>query len=889
MSKSKIEVSEHRWAQKVYQVQAWKFEGYDGDPTPADVIAHCKQKNANFKKDLKKFKSQTSLLKTKEQRETFDGLYNRATVFITHADDHLKKKEIDEADNSLDDVSALLDGLGRVFQAQNSGMNDKNGSHSQNGPRNEPNTASQKIKAAEYTARLKDSKAHRKIFVVKEQRENFDQLFKQAAWVTSETDKLISKNETQTADDLLFQAESSLQGLETIIALGRQTAEEYESVKTAIQLAKSRMSEAYGLRKAITNKGKQKEFSGQHKQAKDHIKQVENLLKRGDVKGTRPVLASLSSIVEKLDAAVNIVREKEWAPLDESYNRKLKANRAEMQSYYQQINTIPDKAAKRKFEKNYATAINLVAETSDIIERDGQAAEETVKSNLTALETIITVLEDCVVNALVAATNPGNADTNQQQSTTTDRNISDLNACRAELEAAQSTLNTTLGKRGVLSDPELAHEFQQYGTAAQAYITEGLNYISGGKLQEARGKLAACTSAITSMEFSIGASQTTDPRSRQQENGGATNQIANEQKEAELRQKANAYRNILKDTRKTQKQLEAHRSKIVDPERLNEFDLLIKQINELVPIIGRTLASRQPGRIEKSEQLLPALQEASQKAKAIIDAVLAAADAKAKEPKQKKIKYKNGARGIRNNVNAREKPSGPNPEFYCEKQDGQFCLKHAMNACLGFGAISVEDMEEGLLQVNIDGFKTQTEPQTFSELKGYYPNLTLPEMRKQIAKDPEKFYRNAAKAQYETLFGTTPAEVIRTQGSEPTMGLAIVNAKQKELGLPELKDTWLEKPKTSADVQANVDKVKEITEKNGADRLVIGAGGHFIALRKNAEDEWFEVDSLADGATRINLDEYIKKQAINNKEALAILHFSEEVTYKKDKGASGQR
>lgn len=709
-------------------------------------------------------------------------------------------------------MGALLDGIGRVFEVQNARADVKNGSQPKNTSQNGSDIVSQKMKAAEYTARLKDCKLQRKIFVVKEQREHFDQLFKQATWVTSETDKLISKNEAQKADNLLFQAESSLQGLENIVALGRQTAVEYESAKSAIQVAKSRMSETYGLRKTITDKGKQKEFLGQHKQAKDYIKQ-------GDTKGPQPVLASLASITTELDSAVNIVREREWAPLDDGYGRRLKTNRTAIQLYYQQINTIPDKAAKRKFEKNYATAINLVADIGDIIERDGQAAEETVKSNLTELETIITVLEDCVVNALTATTSPGNADTNQQQNAATDSNAPQLDACRTELEKAQSTLNTTLGKRGALSDPQVTREFQQYGTAAQDYIKEGLNYTSDGKLQEAQGKLAACNSAITSMEFFLESTQTPGAENRGQKNGGANNQKANDKKEAELRQKTISYRSILTATKASQKQLEIHRSKIVDPEKLNEFNLLIKQINEIVPIIGRALASRQPDRIEKSVQLLPELQEVLQTAKAIIDAVLAAAEAKAKEPKQKKIKYKNGTRGIRNNVDAREKPSGPNPEFYCEKQDGQFCLKHAMNACLGFGAISVEDMEEGLLQANIDGFKTQTETQTFSELKGYYPDLTLQKMRKQIAKNPEKFYRDAAKSQYEMIFGTTPAEVIRTQGSEPTMGLAIVNAKQKALGLPELKNTWLNKPESPTDIQTNVDKVKEITQKDGADRL----------------------------------------------------------------------
>ncbi|KZL20061.1 hypothetical protein PsAD2_01547 [Pseudovibrio axinellae] len=868
MSKGKIEVEEHQWAQKVFNLFSWKFDDLDGDPTPAKIAEHCKLKNESYKKALKAYDTQEQALTKQAQSDTFVSLYKNCTDRISGVDSHLKDGDIADANSALDEVEACLEAIGSLFGTRSSGKKES--------VRDDPKFATCLARLNEQAKNFSSYKSKRNELHTPEQEELFDELYKQTVWLEREAAKELQGGHLERTDDLLFQVEANLQGLENITRAGKQQTVGLNTARANIKDAKARINAAYKLRKTISDKKLRKEFEERYKQAKNDIKAAEKLIKQEKTEEAQPVLASVSASVEQVEYAVGT---NTWAPLDAKYSRSTKFHKTEIQSYYQQINTIADKAAKREFEAHYQRAINQIADLEVLIEGEGRAAEEKVKNDIAALEQEIQSLENCLVDAITKANAP---DTSNQTLTQSPHLQSKPEECSAQHQKLMDRINKLLSQHSVIQDQKLLEDYATYKMLAEQMDSQVSDLLQRNYVNDARAQLTALEGLANNLQACIDQAIALKAQNDHEPNKEKPPERAGEHS-ANENKKASDYKDILKNARATHQQLITQKSKIIDPEKLKEFNLLMQQIDKATVLLGDTLSHAKSDSLEKADLLSRELQAVLPKAQVIIDEVLLAAAERAKEPKRKKIKYKNSAKGVRNNVDAREKPSGPNPEFYCEVQDGQFCLKHAMNACLGFGAISVQDMEDGLLQANVEGFKTQTETQLFSELNGYYPELTLQEMRKQIKADPDKLYRNAAKAQFGMLFdGQAPAEIIRANGSEPTMGLAIVNGKQKELGLPEFKNTWLEKPKSGADIQANVEKVKEITEKNGADRLVIGAGGHFIALRKNAEDEWFEVDSLEDGSKRIDLEDYIKTQSARHKnEALSILHFDEELTYKK--------
>lgn len=1056
MAKGTIEVAEYQWAQKVHKEYSWPFDAYDGDPTPAKIAAHCKQKSANYKKALKKYAAEKKNLKTQAQIDTFAPLYKNCQDYLTLADNYLKVPNVADANEALDDVAAILDAMGNLFTRESGGA--RNGAAKQ-----DLSTAKQQKELEESASRLAFYGSLKKEIHTPEQQQYFNDIHKQAEWNIGEIAKHILTGNLEQADDLLFQTQSNLKGMEGLIAVVRKQADDLNSARAAVSDAKTRMANAYKIRKTIADKQARKVFEDQHKQAKSEIKTAEGLLKKEQIKEARPVLASIDHLVEQLEYATGT---NNWAPLDPKYARELKGCKIDLQLSYQQINSIPDKTAKREFEKHYQTAINIVADTEVLIDGDGRAAEEKVKSNIATLRGKQREIDLCISESFDSfTTNPGDA--GQQNG-----HQQDLDVCRRDLEAAQVELSRISKNKGVLTDPQISKQFMDFAAAAQSYITEGLQYVANDKIQEARGKLQTCSSAITSMEFllesaqaaSTGGDQSGTPQSQAQQTKNAADQVKaehqavmgriknllgqeaiiqdqkqleefatyklladqldsmisdliqrdkvsdaraelvqldgmasnlqacidqanasnaqrssqqhDEQRIAEERQQASAYRKALNTAQRTEKKLEAQQPQIADPAKQQRYAALLAQIGELISEIGGTLATSQENRIQLTAQLMPKLDGYLQQAQDIYDGAIAAQQqeellrqganecrvkvkgiaAKAaflrknktdikdpqkqrqlgqylseitdkireinltlvsKDPnrvllaealfpvlnnaylqaqafynnmlsapkptphhlKKNEIRYKHRAKGIRNNVDSRATPTGPNPDFYCEQQDGMFCLKHSINACLGFGAITPQDMEDGLLATSVEGFKAQDDRQLFSELKNFYPGLKMEDMLREKSKDPEGFYRKAAKKQFEQLLGgVSPADYIRERGSDPHSAIAIMKSKQKDLGLPELKDTFLDKPKTPADLQKNVDKVKEITSDADVDRLVVGAGAHFIALRKNAEGDWFEVDSQKAAAQRIDLEQYFREKALQHKnEALAILHFDGDV------------
>jgi hypothetical protein len=505
MAKGTLEVTEYQWAQKVYKQKSWPFDAYDGDPTPASIAAHCKNRAAQYKAELKSYKALKSTLQTDAQTQTFDSLCEQTQSRMKNADYLLQTGDFLDADSTLDDIAALVDGVGivvgksRVSKLQKNGIDGKQTAESA-APHVDPLQALQQ-RATEFSAKLKGYKAERKILVSKDQKTLFDQLFKQAAATMTYVTNLVKSGDTAGADQRLFDAEAQLQGVQQVLEMQKQIARETENIKTAIKDANTRLSEANGLRKTIKSPQEQKAFSDSSKRAKVQIKQVEGLLKRHELDACQTELKVLGNLVEKAESYVKFV------PVDPSLSKQLKTTRIEIQSCYQQVNEVPDKALKRDFEKNYQVAISLLAETEDLIEGHGRSSEEAIAANLATLKNLTEALIDCVVSAKEAATQQA---TNQPTGRRSRPNSASKSAaqnalnkalsdCMGSLDEAQANLNEVLKAGAEIKDVALANSFAQYSSAAQAYITEGLQYVADRKLQEARGKLTTCEDAINSM------------------------------------------------------------------------------------------------------------------------------------------------------------------------------------------------------------------------------------------------------------------------------------------------------------------------------------------------------------------------------------------------------
>ncbi|WP_057463195.1 hypothetical protein [Pseudovibrio sp. POLY-S9] len=505
MVKGTLEVTEYQWAQKVYKQNSWPFDAYDGDPTPASIEAHCKSRSAQYKAELKSYKALKPTLQTDAQMQTFDSLCEQTQSRMKNVDYLLQTGDFLDADSTLDDIAALVDGVGilvgksRASEPQKNGIDGKQTAESA-APHVDPLKALQQ-RATEFSAKLKGYKAERKILVSKDQKTLFDQLFKQAASTMTYVTNLVKSGDTAGADQRLFDAEAQLQGAQQVLEMQKQIVRETENIKTAIKDTNTRLSEAKGLRKTIKSPQEQKAFSDSSKQAKEQIKQIEGLLKRHELHSCQADLKVLSNLVEKAESYVKFV------PVDPSFSIQLKSIRFQIQAYYQQANEVPDKALKRDFEKNYQVAINLLAETEDLIEGHGRSSEEDIAANLATLKTLTDALIDCVVSTKEAAKKQANDQTqggrSRPNSSTKNAAQNALNKalsnCMGALDDAQANLNEIQKAGADINDTALATTFAQYASAAQSYITEGLQYVANRKLQEARGKLTTCEDAINSM------------------------------------------------------------------------------------------------------------------------------------------------------------------------------------------------------------------------------------------------------------------------------------------------------------------------------------------------------------------------------------------------------
>ncbi|SFT77819.1 Josephin [Pseudovibrio denitrificans] len=1182
MAKGTLEVAEYQWAQKFYKHNSWPFDEYDGDPTPASIEAHCKNRSAQYKAELASYKALKHTLESDAQVQTFDSLCDQTQSRMKNADDLLQAGNFLDADSTLDDIAALVDGVGILVGKSRATEQQKNGADGQQNaesstPHVDPLQALQQ-RATEFSAKLKGYKAERKILVSKDQKTLFDQLFKQAASTMTYITSLVKNGDAAGADQRLFDAEAQLQGVQQVLEMQKQTVRETESIKTAIKEANTRLSEADGLRKTIKSPQEQKAFADSSKQAKGQVKQIEGLLKRHELDACQAELKNLDNMVEKTESYVKFV------PVDPSLSRELKTTRIEIQSCYQQVNEVPDKALKRDFEKNYQVAINLLAETEDLIEGHGRSSEETIAANLATLKNLTETLIDCVVNAKEAAekqaANPTQGKRSSPDSATKNAAQNALNkalaGCMGSLDEAQANLNEVLKAGAEIKDPALASSFAQYSSAAQTYITEGLQYVADRKLQEARGKLATCEDAIKSMIAFLGTAHSTpenqeeastdhqqeskvseieldtfqagddeqkaaladckrlldqlavrqasavaqnpqfqqefqhdefltfkviseefesqidaliasgnaaDAKSRlqdfenvvqsledsvqnalssaiqpEEEQGGQpepdpvleaslntcqvqlqkligrynkamagnpqlpdqslqntflTYQMVWEQlssqaehliqenrlKDAEnrLSELESVVANIedfakqgaqpneqsqppeiaqvsktREDYLKQYESLDASKSVflrqellIKDPELLAEFQTIKVLFEFAMPEAKRCINADQldglsivmasleehrdqlntilnRARVQNAEALAKRKQEQEAAKQARLDAApaisfkdaeklasklsamrkyvkdptklkifdeqanfvrLSIAQLKkmaqtgqtsqmdeilkalgrakaelqmlADENRQIQVKYSNRAPGIRNNVDARKKPSGENPQFFCEVQEGQFCLKHAINACLGFQATDKNDLLDASLVNHLKAYESKTDEEFLRYASGVLKRK-VKTLRQEHQKDPKKLAREVATEEYKKLYKTDPLQDISNKGSIADVGLELLKAQQQKLGLPDPQITYIEHTKTPAEEDIARELLSHVVN-SGEDRFVINIGGHYVAFRQVEEGDWYLVNSTSSAATKMDPVEYCLNHIKSSGTRLPVIHFEKQV------------
>ena len=767
MPTDKIAVAEHKWARKMYEQLSWEFIDHPDDPNQDAFAQHYQEKAEQLHRELKNLYAQKRVFINMDELRTFENLHDQAIINVKKINDFIKNNEIQKAENLIDDIQVMLNGLN---------------------------------------------------VIIDQGQETSNETYAQRAQVLETRNKIskLSKAQTDITDKKVLDEFLSLHAVAQECTRQAEFYTRAGKVQNAHSAIENQLAALSNLESFVTS--------------------IPQLQTQVQPQITDPHPQQTNPVYENVELQSKPQTEQKRFTKSDLLRNELKDVRIRIA---QNLNKSAD-VHEQHLQEEIATYKMLAIEYSKEIETSLTAHKTTIaERNLIELKGIEQSLESCLRHAAY----------NNQQREAAARHVEEQH----KLER--------LAEEQKIAKQRAAEEHQQAEQREAQRRAKEERYLAAQKAEEER------------------------LRAEQQ---------ATLQKAAQTREQIITYQKTLSEAQIWLASMETSASSIKNPAKLDEFTTYQILAKDFMLQVQSALSSNQPQTAEQAlielgrlltsaQEIINGPQQQTQQTQHETPNPTQPTPKQHQETKKEQIAYQKKAKGIRNNVDAREKPRGRNPEFYCEVQDGMFCLKHSMNACLGFGAISEKDMEEGLIQTCVEGFKAQDETQLFSEVKNYIPNLTLQAMRSQLAKDPDAFYRRAAKYQQDMLYGgMAPTDFIRYNGSEPLMGIAIMKHKQKELGLPDLKDEWLRKPKTEADLQANTDKIKDIAD-TGADRLILGAGAHFIALRKNAEGDWFEVDSQEPTAKRINLEEYIRAKSLENKkEALAVLHFGEEISFNKE-------
>ncbi|KZK97982.1 hypothetical protein PsAD5_02221 [Pseudovibrio sp. Ad5] len=228
------------------------------------------------------------------------------------------------------------------------------------------------------------------------------------------------------------------------------------------------------------------------------------------------------------------------------------------------------------------------------------------------------------------------------------------------------------------------------------------------------------------------------------------------------------------------------------------------------------------------------------------------------------------------NIDSRKKPEGHNPLFYCEKQEKRHCMKHSMNALLGYDAIPLESFAKHALTPVKENI-AQVPRSEKVQMAEAYLSYDQERFNKEYEENADKLLTSLAREQYQLFNGVYPEESDSTAGFSPDTAKLVM--KELRPDLPEFNVDWLEDPTGNDNVlKKNKQQIENLMKEGGPDRLIYGNDVHLVAFRKNVEGDWFLVDSENTTLQRIDplqyYEEYKDAGASN-----VIMHFGKEVPF----------
>lgn len=203
-----------------------------------------------------------------------------------------------------------------------------------------------------------------------------------------------------------------------------------------------------------------------------------------------------------------------------------------------------------------------------------------------------------------------------------------------------------------------------------------------------------------------------------------------------------------------------------------------------------------------------------------------------------------------------EAQAGKNPLFYHERQKARLCLKHSLNAFLGGEVFTDETLAASVRNNKLRQFRQEMEErprQVANEWGDVVAGLT-PE---QVTRDPDAAAEQVTDAYFKAFTqGTSLVNYVRG-GNEVNVGLAALEDKASELGLP---DTELADFRTG-EQEAMIDYLQKTEDR--VDRMIVGNMRHFMAFRKSAEGNWFRIDSTSSSQKRQKPSDYVREHPVD--------------------------
>ena len=183
------------------------------------------------------------------------------------------------------------------------------------------------------------------------------------------------------------------------------------------------------------------------------------------------------------------------------------------------------------------------------------------------------------------------------------------------------------------------------------------------------------------------------------------------------------------------------------------------------------------------------------------------------------------------NIPSPHKPDEVNPVFYRERQEEGLCVKHALNAFVGFEAFGIDDLVQGLIQTEdrYVGKKAYEEsPDLWLKAHPEYTRKNVEDMGYEI------FDQVIMESLQRTTGGIPLEDYVKTKNTAD-VGLTVLASYQRFLRAPNL---VLQEPSSRQEAKHALLKARA-----ESDRIIVGINDHFVTYRENKAGDWFKIDS----------------------------------------------